>query len=95
MAEYPGVENERRIPHEALHGLVRAVFERCGMAHTDAEVLSDQLVKADLRGIHSHGVMRVPLYVGKLTRGGVDPNGRPRVTKDASAASMSVVGRPA
>jgi LDH2 family malate/lactate/ureidoglycolate dehydrogenase len=45
-----------------------------------------QLVKADLRGIHSHGVMRVPLYAGKLTRGGVDPQGCPRVIKDASAA---------
>jgi LDH2 family malate/lactate/ureidoglycolate dehydrogenase len=88
MAEYPGVKNERRFPHEALHGVVRAIFERCGMAEADAEVLTDQLVKADLRGIHSHGVMRVPLYVGKLTKGGVDPRGRPRVTKDASAAMV-------
>ena len=88
MAEYPGVENERRFPHEALHGVVRATFERCGMAGADAEVLTDQLVKADLRGIHSHGVMRVPLYVSKLREGGVDPRGRPRVTKDAAAAMV-------
>jgi LDH2 family malate/lactate/ureidoglycolate dehydrogenase len=88
MAEYPGVENERRFAHEALHGVLRAIFERCGMAEADAEVLTDQLVKADLRGIHSHGVMRVPLYVGKLTGGGVDPKGRPRVAKDASAAMV-------
>jgi LDH2 family malate/lactate/ureidoglycolate dehydrogenase len=86
MAEYPGVESERRFPHEALDQLVRAVFERCGMAEVDAGTVADQLVKADLRGIHSHGVMRVPLYVSKLTKGGVDPRGRPRVTKDASAA---------
>ena len=86
MAEYPGIEHERRFSHEALHAVVRATFERCGMADPDAEVLTDQLVKADLRGIHSHGVMRVPLYVDKLTRGGVDPRGRPRVTRDAPAA---------
>jgi LDH2 family malate/lactate/ureidoglycolate dehydrogenase len=88
MAEYPGVENERRFPHAALHRVVRAIFESCGMAAADAELLADQLVKADLRGIHSHGVMRVPLYVGKLTKGGVDPRGRPRVTKDAGAAMV-------
>jgi LDH2 family malate/lactate/ureidoglycolate dehydrogenase len=88
MAEYPGVENERRFPHETLHGVVRAMFERCGMADGDAEVLADQLVKADLRGIHSHGVMRVPLYASKLTGGGVNPRGRPRVTKDAVAAMV-------
>lgn len=86
MAEYPGVENERRFPHEALHEVVRAIFERCGMAADDAALLSDQLVQADLRGIHSHGVMRVPHYVGRLTKGGVDPKGRPRVVKDAVAA---------
>jgi LDH2 family malate/lactate/ureidoglycolate dehydrogenase len=88
MAEYPGVENERRFAPAALHEIVCAVFERCGMAVSDAEVLSDQLVKADLRGIHSHGVMRVPLYVGKLREGGVEPRGRPRVTKDAIAATV-------
>ena len=86
MAEYPGVENERRFPHAALHDVVLAIFERCGMAEADARVLTDQLVEADLRGIHSHGVMRVPAYVGKLTREGVDPKGRPQVTKDAGAA---------
>jgi LDH2 family malate/lactate/ureidoglycolate dehydrogenase len=88
MAEYPGVENERRFPHEVLQEIVHAIFERCGMADADAEVLADQLVKADLRGIHSHGVMRVPLYVSKLSGGGVDPRGRPRVTKDATAAMV-------
>ena len=60
MAEYPGVENERRFPREALYRVVEAVFERSGMAQPDAHVLADQLVMADLRGIHSHGVLRVP-----------------------------------
>jgi ureidoglycolate dehydrogenase (NAD+) len=88
MAEYPGIEHELRFPHEALHGVVQAIFERCGMTEADAGVVADQLVKADLRGIHSHGVMRVPLYVGKLTEGGVDPHGRPRLTKDATATMV-------
>jgi LDH2 family malate/lactate/ureidoglycolate dehydrogenase len=88
MAEYPGIEHERRFSPEALYELVRRIFERCGMAADDAGVVADQLVKADLRGIHSHGVMRVPLYVGKLTEGGVDPRGRPRVAKDAGAAMV-------
>jgi LDH2 family malate/lactate/ureidoglycolate dehydrogenase len=86
VAEYPGIENERRFAHDVLHGVVRAIFASCGMAADDARVLADQLVAADLRGIHSHGVMRVPGYVGRLTKGGVDPKGLPRVTKDAGAA---------
>lgn len=52
----------------------------------DAALLSDSLVAADLRGIHSHGVLRAPEYVGKLLGGGVDPKGRPRVVRDSAAA---------
>ena len=41
---------------------------------------------ADLRGVHSHGLLRVPEYAEKLREGGVDPRGRPRVARDAGAA---------
>jgi LDH2 family malate/lactate/ureidoglycolate dehydrogenase len=63
---------------------VRAIFKRCGMAEAAAGVVADQLVKADLRGFAP--CERVPLSAGRLTRGGVDPRGCPRVIKDASAA---------
>jgi LDH2 family malate/lactate/ureidoglycolate dehydrogenase len=76
---------ERRISHVELLDLVRAVFERCGMSPPDAHLLADSLVQADLRGVHSHGVLRVPEYVEKLTAGGVDPRGRPSVARDAGA----------
>src|SRR5205807_2350881 len=33
----------------------------------------------------SHGVLRVPEYVGKLTHGNVDPRGRPSVVRDVGA----------
>jgi LDH2 family malate/lactate/ureidoglycolate dehydrogenase len=42
-------------------------------------------VDADLSGIHSHGVLRVPEYVKKLTTGGVNPTGRPSVVRDVGA----------
>jgi len=86
MAKYPGSESERRIPHAALHDVATRVFAACGMAPDDAAVLAHTLVLADLRAIHSHGVLRVPDYVAKLTREGVDPRGRPQVVSDQAAA---------
>jgi LDH2 family malate/lactate/ureidoglycolate dehydrogenase len=44
------------------------------------------LVEADLRGCHSHGVLRVPEYAKKLRTGGVDPRGAPRKVSERSAA---------
>lgn len=67
---------------------VQAIFERCGMMQEDARILADSLVLADLRGIHSHGVMRVPEYVEKLTRGGVDPCGKPIAVRDSGAVMV-------
>jgi LDH2 family malate/lactate/ureidoglycolate dehydrogenase len=80
-----GDQGERRVGAGELLALVTAVFQRCGMTEADAGLLGDTLVAADLNGVHSHGVLRVPEYVKKLTRDGVDPRGRPRVVRDAGA----------
>jgi LDH2 family malate/lactate/ureidoglycolate dehydrogenase len=69
------------------------------MRPCDALVVADNLAVADLRGVHSHGVLRVPEYVKKLTSGSVDPLGEPLVVSDAAGAlvidarnSMGTVG---
>jgi LDH2 family malate/lactate/ureidoglycolate dehydrogenase len=82
MSCYPVSESDQRIPAADLRALVIQIWERCGMADADAALLADTLVAADLRGVHSHGVLRVPEYVKKLVNGGVDPKGRPSVAAD-------------
>lgn len=86
MAVYPGSEREARVAADALRADVARIFAACGMSDGDAGLLAASLVRADLRGIHSHGVLRVPDYVAKLTAGGVDPRGRPRLAVDRGAA---------
>ena len=77
MAEYPTTDTDRHVDAGALKTIVIAIFEACGMSREDAATLGESLVHADLRGVHSHGVLRIPDYVGKLTRDGVDPRGQP------------------
>jgi len=86
MARYPGTESERRIEPGLLSRQVTDIFAGCGMSDSDASLLADSLVQADLRGIHSHGVLRIPDYVAKLTREGVNPRGRPRVVSRTGGA---------
>lgn len=81
----PHSETEERVDADKLLALVTAIFARCGMDQPDAALLADSLVYADLGGIHSHGVLRVPEYVQKLTIEGVNPRGRPRVVRDSGA----------
>jgi len=56
------------------------------MSAADAGLLADSLTAADLRGIHSHGALRVPEYVEKLLVNGVDPRGRPSVVSERGGA---------
>lgn len=86
MAEYPGVEDERRFPHDVLAGVVADIFARCGTSAGDAALLAEHLVRADLRGIHSHGVMRVPSYARRLAKAAINPSARPRIVKDHAGA---------
>lgn len=76
---------ERRVDAEQLRQVVTAIFERCNMANGDAGLLADTLVDADLSGIHSHGVLRVPEYVEKLATKGVDAQGEPRIVREYGA----------
>lgn len=73
---------EKRINADDLRSFVTSVFLQTGMEQNDACLLADSLVFADLRGVHSHGVLRVPEYVDKLTTKGVNPKGRPTIVKE-------------
>ena len=85
MTDYPAGRDDRRVDAVALESLVTTIFMKVGMHESDAYHLSESLVLSDLRGVHSHGTMRVAEYVDKLTTGGVNPCGRPRVVRDEGA----------
>ncbi len=82
---YPTVETDTLVAAPELLARVTAIFERCGMSGRDAALLAETLVSADARGVHSHGVMRVPDYAHKLTGGGVNPRGCPHIVKGKGA----------
>lgn len=86
MALYPPGAGDRAVTHRVLDGVVQAIFRACGASPADAELIGGSLVDADLRGVHSHGVIRVPDYVKKLTEEGVDPKGRPQILREDAAA---------
>lgn len=80
-AEAISAEVLRRVGEEILiaHGA------SVGNAATQARIL----VEGDLRGQHSHGIQRLPVLVGRIRSGVLDPAAAPVVTR--SAASVVVV----
>ncbi len=58
-----------RVGADALLEFCARVFARAGLAPDAAAVVAESLVWADLHGIATHGVSRVPTYVERLERG--------------------------
>lgn len=63
------METVFRIPYNEILGLAEGVFSACGIPERDAKMLSDSLVRADMRGVKSHGLVRVPSYVQQIRDG--------------------------
>lgn len=77
------------ISAEALGSFIRDVFVRAGMVDAHAAIVSDVLVWANLRGVDSHGVVRVPRYVELLTSGQL--NGQATLTVRTETAAALVI----
>ena len=54
---------------DALTRFTRDVFQRAGMSEVHAATVADVLVWASLRGVDSHGVARIPMYVRLIDDG--------------------------
>src|SRR5688500_15765971 len=81
----------RLISADELRSRVAGIFSRLTLPDDDARVVADHLVEADLRGVHSHGVIRVPTYVQQLRDGKLNPRPNVRIVVD-NGAQVTVDG---
>ncbi|MEW9104677.1 ureidoglycolate dehydrogenase [Paenibacillus sp.] len=65
-----------KVTKQNLHQLICTKLTRAGLSASHADVVADVLVHADVRGVHSHGAMRVEYYAERISKGGtnVSPN---------------------
>jgi len=66
-----------------------ACLQKLGLEAADARLVAETLVAANLRGVDSHGVVRLPHYATRLRNGTV--KARPRITAQRSGPSAAVV----
>lgn len=66
-------QDEIRIAWEPLQEFTKEVFTRVGLPPQDAGIEAELLVWANLRGVDSHGVLRIPWYLERVDRGQMNP----------------------
>ena len=77
-----------RLDHEVLRRYEIAILEGLGVPLDQAEVVVDNLVEADLRGVDSHGAHLVELYVARLRSGHLRPVTEVTTVRDDGATVM-------
>jgi len=80
---------------EALRRFAREVFVRAGLPDAHAAIVADVLVWADLRGVDSHGVARIPRYLGMIAAGDLNPTPVLRARTETPAAVLLEADRAA
>jgi ureidoglycolate dehydrogenase (NAD+) len=64
-------------------------LERAGARSGDAAVTADGLVAADLRGVHSHGVVRIGIYTDRLRAGSINPQAELEIVRESGAVVVA------
>ncbi len=82
-----GIEADR------LEAFATRLLETTGAPTNPARLVAESLVRADLRGHHSHGTRRIPSYVASaLSDGGdryrIDPTARPTVVSEGPTHAL-------
>src|SRR5918993_747591 len=65
-----------------------SVLTRVDVPEPEAREITDNLVEADLRGVESHGVVRLPIYVERLAARATNPRPRVRMVRETPTSLL-------
>lgn len=73
---------------EKIEKFVVDLFGKYGVAPEDATCVAKNLIDADLRGIPTHGLTRIPLYTEKIKKDICDPKAKPEIVREFGATAI-------
>ncbi|MGG0453874.1 Ldh family oxidoreductase [Priestia megaterium] len=77
------------INYKDLIDVATKLFEGEGLSNADANIIAEDLVAANLRGLDSHGISRIPMYLERIRRKVVNP--QPSITIKNITPAVSLV----
>ena len=77
---------------EPLREYIAAICKAAGSSAGEADRIATQLIEANLRGHDSHGVIRVPGYVGYATSGVLRPGAAPSIVRETVSTALLDAG---
>jgi len=77
-----------QIAADRLRELAATILDAAGSSPDEAQMVAARLVDANLTGHDSHGVIRVPQYVGQVQDGSIVPNQNAEVVRETEVVTV-------
>jgi LDH2 family malate/lactate/ureidoglycolate dehydrogenase len=81
-------EQEVIVNASALQSVCSQLYQKVGVAQSDADTVSEMQVLMDLRGVHSHATRAVPRYVRGIINGDINPTPELQTLEDNPASTL-------
>ncbi len=88
MAEELSFPSRVMARHDQLKTFCSQVLRTLGVPQEEAEITADTMVTANLRGVDTHGVTRLPAYAAKLRGGALKPATSLTTVKETMATAL-------
>jgi len=83
------MEKELRFKKEDLMDFVVRYMSKLGVPEKDAEIVGEVLISADLRGVESHGLLRLGSYYGsRISKNYIDPTTPYKIISETSTTAL-------
>jgi LDH2 family malate/lactate/ureidoglycolate dehydrogenase len=83
-----GKDKSNLISFDNLKSFCQQVYRRVGVPDDEADIVADLLARSDLRGVETHGVTRLPIYIQRLQKGYVRAVCKMTILKDKGATAF-------
>ncbi len=81
-------EATRNIPHETLRRFVEELFTAGGMRPQESAWFAETIIRSNLWGVDSHGIIRVPTYFERIRKGAINCAAHIQVERRAGAVTL-------
>lgn len=77
-----------RVDARELQSLVELMLAKTGVPAADASLVASSLIGADARGMNSHGILRLPVYIKRLRQGGFSPRSESKLVRESASTAL-------
>lgn len=76
------------LPVDELRRFIKITFKKLDVSEEDAEICADILITSDLRGIESHGIGRLRMYVDRIKSGQIEKKSDFEIIKESPTTAV-------